>query len=67
MKTALILHAKSAALTFGAVLAVELYAATETMAQWQEVPWEQLLSAATFTAARAVLKLAITTKAEADS
>ena len=49
-------HAVSAALTFSTALGIELYAATSDAVTWSDVGWSPLLSAATLTAVRAVLR-----------
>lgn len=55
----LIPHAKSAAITFASVFAVEIYVATANVTYLSELGGELgagIMSAATLTAARAVLK-----------
>lgn len=59
MKQSLIKHGKSALLTFASVLGVELYAVMQNADTWNDVGWAPALAAATFTAARSVLKLMI--------
>ena len=58
-------HAKSAALTFAATLGVELYAATAHVDEWTALSWGPILSAITFTAARAALKVLLASKVSA--
>ena len=59
----IITHAKSAALTFAATMAVEVYAAVQHAEYWSDIVWAPLLSAVTLTAARTALKALITAKA----
>lgn len=49
-------HAKSAALTFAAVLVVEVSSHLNGVSSWEDVSWSTLFSAATFTATRSALK-----------
>ena len=55
-------HLKSAGLTFLTALGVELYDGMQAATTWSDVSWSVLLSAGTFTAARAVLKVTLTEK-----
>jgi nitrogen fixation protein FixH len=50
-------HAVSAALTFASTLGVEVLIAMNAATDWSGLGWAPLLSAASFTAARAVLKV----------
>lgn len=52
-------HAKSAALTFASAVGLEVYAGLQNAANWGDVAWGALLSAATFTAARAAMKVLV--------
>lgn len=60
MKPQILMHAKSAALTFSATLGVELYLAMDAAESWDELTPLPLVSAITFTAARSALKVLLT-------
>jgi hypothetical protein len=49
-------HLQSATITFATALGLELYAATADAVVWSDVGWTPLLSAATLTATRAVVR-----------
>lgn len=54
-------HAQSAGITFASALGVELLLAMNQAEDWADLGWLPLLSASSFVAARAVLKVFVET------
>lgn len=52
-------HARSALLTMGSTFLVEIYVAMNAASDWGDIGWRPLLSAASFTAVRAVLRVMV--------